>query len=105
MATGSNGSIATPATKVLIRVGVYYVVVLVLGILAWRYLPRTRLISDDSLNSLFGTTTETVRGTGKNTVVQAPASNGTLAMSVALAMLAAAAVALPVAWIYTLTRS
>jgi hypothetical protein len=105
MATGSNGSIATPATKVLIRVGVYYVIVLVLGMLAWRYLPRTRLISDDSLNTLFGNTTETVRGTGKNTVVQAPANNGTLAITVALAMLAAAAVALPVAWIYTLTRA
>jgi len=106
MATGSsNGSIATPATKVLIRVGVYYIVVVALGILAWRYLPRTHLISDDSLNVLFGTTTETVRGTGKNMVVQATASGGTLAASVALAMLAAFAVALPVAWIYTLTRS
>ena len=78
MATGSsNGSIATPATKVLIRVGVYYIVVVALGILAWRYLPRTHLISDDSLNVLFGSTTETVRGTGKNMVVQATASNGT----------------------------
>ena len=105
MPTGSNGSIATPANKVLIRVGVYYVVVLALGILAWRYLPRTHLISDESLNTLFGATTETVRGSGKNMVVQAPANNGTLAISVALAMLAAASVALPVAWIYTLTRS
>jgi len=106
MATGSsNGSIATPATKVLIRVGVYYIVVVALGILAWRYLPRTHLISDDSLNVLFGSTTETVRGTGKNMVVQATATGGTLAASVALAMLAAFAVALPVAWIYTLTRS
>ena len=105
MATGSNGSIATPAKKVLIRVGVYYIVIVALGILAWRYLPRTHLISDDSLNVLFGSTTETVRGTGKNMVVQATASGGTLAASVALAMLAAFAVALPVAWIYTLTRA
>jgi hypothetical protein len=90
-----------PATKVLIRVGVYYIVVVALGILAWRYLPRTHLISDDSLNVLFGSTTETVRGTGKNMVVQATATGGPLAASVALAMLAAFAVALPVAWIYT----
>jgi len=106
MGTGSsNGSIATPATKVLIRVGVYYIIIVALGILAWRYLPRTHLISDDSLNVLFGAATETVRGTGKNMVVQATATGGTLAASVALAMLAAFAVALPVAWIYTLTRS
>ena len=38
-------------------------------------------------------------------VVQQPAIGGTLAATVTLAMLAAFAVALPVAWIYTLTRA
>jgi hypothetical protein len=105
MATGNNGSIATPARKVLIRVGIYYLVLLAIGTLAWRYLPRTRLIAQDSLDALFGAATETVRGSGKNTVVEHPPGSGTLAVTVVLAMLAAAAVALPVAWIYTLTRS
>jgi hypothetical protein len=108
MATGNNGSIATPATKVLIRVGLYYIVLGALGALAalaWHYLPHTRLIASDSLNALFGTATQTVRGSGKNAIIEQPLDQGTLAAAVALAMLAAAAVALPVAWIYTLTRS
>jgi hypothetical protein len=105
MATGNNGSIATPATKVLIRTAVYYVVLAVLGSLAWRYLPRTRLITQDSLSALFGSATQIVRGSGKNAAIEQPVDQGTLAATVALAMLAAAAVALPVAWIYTLTRS
>ena len=106
MATGSdNGSIATPANKVLLRVGIYYVVVIALGFVAWRYLPRTRLIAADSLNALFGAATETVRGPGKNVVVEQSPTQGTLAATVALAMICAALVALPVAWIYTLTRS
>jgi hypothetical protein len=104
MATGNNGSIATPATKVLLRVGVWYVVLAVLGGLTWHYLPRTRIIAEGSLDALFGSATQTVRGSGKNMVIEQP-DQGTLAATVALAMLAAAAVALPVAWIYTLTRS
>jgi hypothetical protein len=104
MATGNNGSIATPATKVLIRTGVYYIVLAALGALLWHYLPRTRLIAEDSLNALFGVA-ETARGSGKNAVVEHPPGSGTLAITVVLAMLAAAAVALPVAWIYTLTRA
>ena len=104
MAAGNNGSIATPAARVLIRAGVWYVVLAVLGTLAWRYLPRTRLIAEGSLDALFGSATEVVRGSGKNAVIQMP-DQGTLAATVALSMLAAASVALPVAWIYTLTRS
>ncbi|HEX3866710.1 MAG TPA: DUF4956 domain-containing protein [Gemmatimonadaceae bacterium] len=105
MATASTGSIATPATRVLIRTTVYYVAVAALGALAWRYLPRTRLIDDDSLGTLFGTATETVRRAGKNAVVVQPVDQGTLAMTVVIAMISAMLVALPVAWIYTLTRA
>lgn len=105
MATGNNGSSAAPANTVLLRVVVYYVVVSVLGALAWKYLPRTRLISDASLDSLFGQATQIVRGSGKNAIVQPVVDQGTLAATVTLAMVAAALVALPVAWIYTLTRS
>ena len=105
MATANNnGSIATPATKVLIRVGIYYIVVIALGALAWRFLPRTHLIAQESLSALFGAATETVTRSGK-LAADAPVDQGTLAATVAIAMLAAALVALPVAWIYTLTRS
>src|SRR5438309_10518666 len=106
MATANhNGSSATPATKVLVRAGIYYLVVFVLGLLAWRYLPRTRLITQDSLSAIFGSATEVVRGSGKNAVIERSVDQGTLATTVAIAMLAAALVALPVAWIYTLPRS
>src|SRR2546423_3844009 len=104
MATGNNGSSATPATKVIVRTGIYYIVIIGLGVFAWRYLPRTRLIAEDSLSALFGSATEVVRGSGKNAVIERPVDQGTLAATVALAMLAAALVALPVSWIYTLTR-
>ncbi|HTE44981.1 MAG TPA: DUF4956 domain-containing protein [Gemmatimonadaceae bacterium] len=105
MATGSTNAIATPASRVFFRVILYYAALATLGLLAWTYLPRTRLIADDSLSALFGVATETVRGTGKNAVAVKPVDQGTLAATVALAMLSAALVALPVAWIYTMTRA
>src|SRR4051794_28334970 len=104
MATGGNGSTSTPATRVLIRVVVYYIAITLLGMIVWRFLPRTRLIAANSLDALFGSATEVVRGSGKSTVVQ-PVDQTTLAATVILAMVAAASLALPVAWIYTLTRA
>jgi len=106
MATGSNGSgsTATPAYTVLVRVALYYALLIVIGALAYRYVPRTRMIADGSLEALFGPATETISGFGKKAQVIAP-DQGTLAATVAVAMLFAALVSLPIAWIYTLTRS
>lgn len=102
MATGNNnGSTATPAVRVIIRVAVYYAVIATLGYFAWHYLPRTQMITSDSLDALFGTATQVVSKKG----VVAAVDQETLAITVTLAMLAAALVALPVAWVYTLTRS
>jgi hypothetical protein len=103
MATGTNGSTAAPATRVLARVVIYYLVVGIAGLLVWRFLPRTRLIAASSLDALFGSATEFVRA-GKGMVAQ-PVDQGTLAFTVTIAMVAAALLALPVAWIYTLTRT
>ena len=103
MATrNNNGSTATPAVRVLIRVVVYYVVVATLGYFVWHYLPRTQMIASDSLDALFGTATQVV---AKKGAAVAPVDQESLALTVMLAMVAAALVALPVAWIYTLTRS
>ena len=103
MATStSNGSTATPAVRVLIRVAVYYVVVATLGYFVWHYLPRTQMIASDSLDALFGTATQVV---SKKGVAVGPVDQESLALTVMLAMVAAALVALPVAWVYTLTRS
>jgi hypothetical protein len=100
-ATGSSSS----AARVLTRVILLYAAVGVLGALAWRYLPRTHLVASDSLDALFGNATETVRGSGKKALVIEPTDQGTLAVTVMLAMLGASLLALPVAWIYTLTRA
>lgn len=102
--SGANGAPPT-AARVLVRATFLYAIVAVLGALAWRYLPRTHLISGDSLDALFGNATETVRGSGKKGVILEPTDQGTLAVTVILAMLGAALLALPVAWIYTLTRA
>jgi hypothetical protein len=99
----SNGSATTPAARVLIRAGVYYVVVAALGYLVWRFLPRTQLITSDSFAALFEGATQVVGG--KRDGAGQLVDQGTLALTVTLAMVAAALVALPVAWIYTLTRS
>ena len=105
MATGSNGSTPTPANRILIRVALYYVVLTVVGALAWRYLPRSRLIAESSLDALFGSAAQFGGRVSRNELVTPAVDQGTLAATVTLAMLAAALLALPVAWIYALTRA
>jgi hypothetical protein len=104
MATSSNGALTTSATRVLVRVALYYALLIAVGFVLWRYLPRTRLIASGSLDALFSAATEPISGSGKSPKVAA-VDAGTLAETVALAMVAAALLTLPVAWIYTLTRS
>lgn len=102
---GTNGSYsAAPATRVLVRTAIYYLCLAALGWFAWQFMPRTRLIAGDSLEALFGVATVPVAVSGRVEMVQ-PVSSGTLAVTVAMAMLAAALLTLPVAWIYTLTRA
>jgi hypothetical protein len=106
MATGTNGASPTPAaTRVLIRVVYYYVALTILGALAWRYLPRTRLIAETSLDALFGSAASFGATASKNAIIAPAVNQSTLATTVTIAMLAAALLALPVAWIYTLTRA
>lgn len=104
MATSSNGALTTSATRVLVRVAIYYALLIAVGFVLWRFLPRTRLIASGSLDALFSAATEPISGSGKSPKVAA-VDAGTLAETVALAMVAAALLTLPVAWIYTLTRS
>jgi hypothetical protein len=105
MGTSTNGSSATSATKVLLRVGLYYFVLVAVGALVWRYLPRTGFPGSESLDSLLGTATQFAGKPSKSALlIQAP-DQETLAATVGLAMLAALLLSLPVAWIYTLTRS
>ena len=104
MATRTVAPTATPANRVILRVVLYYAALTLIGALTWRYLPRTHLITDTSLDALFGTGPNVARSVGKNAVLP-DVGQETLATTVALAMLASALLALPVAWVYTLTRS
>jgi hypothetical protein len=103
MATGTNGATAAPARSVIIKVVLYYIVLVAIGALVWGYLPRTHLIPDTSIGALFGEGSEVVRA-GKKAVAPA-VDQETLGTTVALAMVAAALLAMPVAWIYQLTRA
>jgi hypothetical protein len=103
MVPADNGS-STPASRVLVRVVLWYAAIFAIGAFVWRFMPHTRIIASESLEALFGVASETVTGSGKNMQIQPP-TQGTLALTVIMAMLAAAALAVPVAWIYTLTRS
>ncbi len=100
----TNGSSEVSPTTVFIRCAVLYAALLVVGYLVWQFLPRTRLIAGDSLDALFGDATMTVPAArGKGAIPSM--SSGVLAATVGMAMLCAALLTLPVAWIYTLTRS
>jgi hypothetical protein len=98
MATSSMH--AGPATRVVLRCVVYYVILIGGAALAWPYLPRTGGLPSISFDAMFG---------GSSTVAQqdpAAALGGfALAGGVAIAMLASVLLALPVAWVYLVTRA
>jgi len=97
MATGSLH--AGPATRVVIRSVVYYVLLIGGATLAWPYLPKTGGLPTMALEQMFGMPVAAVREA-------APALDGApLAGGVAIAMLAAVLLALPVAWVYLVTRA
>ena len=104
MATRRNGSSPASATQVIVRVIIYYVVLLAIGALLSRYLPRMGIVSTESLGALFGGAADSAQVISKKGA-RIVLPEGTLAAAVALAMSAAALLGIPVAWIYTLTRS
>lgn len=103
MSSGSEPRATTPAVRVLGLVAVYYLVLSLAAALAWSFLPRPTLV-ESPFGALFGSATEVVRGSGKNATIEAPPQE-TLAATVTLVMVAAALLTLPVAWVYTVTRS
>src|SRR6185503_11905387 len=103
MASDNDTRATTPAVRVLILVAIYYLVLGGGSALAWRFLPHPTMI-ESPVGALFGSSGEIFRGSGKNATAEAP-PQGTLAATVALVMIAAGLLALPVAWVYTVTRS
>lgn len=96
----TNGSLhAAPATRVVLRCAVFYAVLIGGATLAWPWLPRTGGLPSVSIDAMFGAPPPAA---GASTV----ALDGlVLAEGVAIAMLASVLLALPVAWIYLVTRA
>jgi len=80
---------------------VYYAVLITATTLAWRYIPHATQELPASLDTLFGGHSAAVRA-ARDVI---PLDETTLAITVAVAMLAAVLLSLPVAWVYQLTRA
>jgi hypothetical protein len=96
-ASGAQSS----ASRIVVRLVAYYVLLIGGGALAWRYLPRGGSFAPASLDALFGGGPPvSSRGTAVT-----PLDEVTLGITVAVAMLASVLLSLPVAWVYLLTRA
>ncbi len=90
----------TAPTRLVIRAVVYYAVLTGGGALVWNLLPRAGGFAPTSLDALFGGGPPVTRG-----MTVLPLDEVTLAITVSVAMLSAVLLALPVAWVYQLTRA
>lgn len=103
MESRTPGLLASPATRVLLKVVVYYVVLVSVGWLALQELPVSRGFAAIGL--------EPILNAGSTAVASTKAAAGPVldepdrAIAVAVAMLAAILLSLPVAWVYQLTRA
>jgi hypothetical protein len=88
-----------PATRVVMRCVVYYAILIGGAVVAWPYLPRTGGLPTLALDTMFG-----APSVASGAAVTAP-DGLALAGGVAIAMLAAVLLSLPVAWVYLVTRA
>ena len=105
MAHNGNGRPAlSKAARLLLLVGLYYVVVLSLGYLIRQVVGHTDVIPRTSLDNIFGGNPDQAIVTKKG-FMPAPEDTSTLAVTAILAMIGSVGLILPVIWIYTLTRA
>jgi hypothetical protein len=101
----SASPLSRVTNNILLRTAVYYVVLFGAASLLWQ-LPRSQTLMRESLAALGSA--GGFAGLGQPSSLQGvgsvPITASTLVLTVAVAMLGAALLALPVAWIYTLTR-
>ena len=88
-------------TRVIVRLLVYYAVLIGVGVLIWELIPHMGAGAPTSLDAVFGGGPPPV----PKGAVTGALDEGTLAVTVAVAMLSAILLSLPVAWVYLLTRS
>jgi Domain of unknown function (DUF4956) len=92
---------SAPVAKTLIKVVVYYAVLLGVGLLAWDALPRAGA-SAQSFDLLSGTAAPP---TAASNAAHAAAGGLNLALTVGIAMMSAILLSIPIAWVYVLTRA
>jgi hypothetical protein len=91
---------STPGSRILLRCVLYYIVLLGGSALLWVYIPHAVNEMPSSLEALLGQ--------GSDAVSRTPAvalDEVSLAITVAVAMAAAALLSLPIAWVFLLTRT
>ncbi|MDQ2666444.1 MAG: DUF4956 domain-containing protein [Gemmatimonadota bacterium] len=91
----------TATSRVVTRLVLFYIVVIGGASLLWRLLPHASVFAPSSLDQLFGGGPP-VTAKGVPTI---PLDEVTLAVTVAVAMIASILLSLPVAWVYLLTRA
>ncbi|HYU54533.1 MAG TPA: DUF4956 domain-containing protein [Gemmatimonadaceae bacterium] len=101
MAAGSPRARSAPVTMALIKVVVYYAILIALGTVLWDSLPRA---------GGFAESFDLLRGTSappdpSSTAAHLQVGELNLAITVALAMISAILLSIPIAWVYVLTRA
>lgn len=102
MATGKPSALAVVTDYIVIRLVLYYAALVAVLVGAWRYVPHTQAILRESLDALFGS------GAAVPSASKSAAESidqNMLATTVAVAMVSAALLSLPVAWVYIRTRA
>jgi uncharacterized protein DUF4956 len=105
MANGRTSWLGRVMGSIIVRLVCYYAVLVGAMVLIWRYLPRSELIAHESLDALFGSVGVLDGGGRRARAAAMPLDQTTLAVTVALAMIASVFLALPTAWVYTRTRA
>ena len=91
-----------PVTKALVKVAVYYVILIAIGAVVWDALPHAGGFAE-SFDLLSGTAAPPPDASAKAAHLQVGELN--LAVTVALAMMSAILLSIPIAWVYVLTRA
>ena len=91
--------------NIIVRLLLYYAVLVALTAAAWRYVPHSELFARESLDALFGGLPGAGGGGGRRNATAVSLDQTTLAVMVTLAMVSSVLLALPVAWVYIQTRA
>ena len=91
--------------NIALRLVAYYALLFGAAYLTWHLLPHMRLAGRESFDALFTTGSLVTSKRDAVAAAAAPVDPSTLAITVGMAMIAGGLLALPIAWVYTLTRA